>query len=84
MSRATEEFAKCKIMAIPAKIAKIPLAFGFQKDSPSLPLFNFHLKKMIEKGSFEKHYRQFQPQPQVCPDGAGKPLGFNSTITGTP
>ena len=60
----------------------MPMAFGFQKDSPYLPLFNFHIKKMIEKGSFEKHYQQFQPHPQVCPDSAGKPLGFNSTLTG--
>ena len=60
----------------------MPMAFGFQKNSPYLPLFNFHIKKMIEKGSFEKHYQQFQPHPQVCPDSAGKPLGFNSTLTG--
>ena len=47
-----------------------------------MPLFNFHIKKMIEKGSFGKHNRQFHPKPQVCPDSSGQPLGFNSTLVG--
>ena len=82
ISRTQDEFAKCHVMAIPSKICTMPMAFGFQKNSPYLPIFNFHIKKMIEKGTFDKFYQQFLPQPQVCPESAGKPLGFTSTLTG--
>ena len=57
------------------------ITWGFQKYSPYLPLFNYHLKKMEEQGSLQKHLKKFQSPPQVCPDGAGKPIGFNSSLT---
>ena len=63
------------------KMDYVSIAWGFQKHSPYLPLFNYHLKKMEEKGLFRKHYKKFQPPPQDCPDGAGKPIGFNGCLT---
>ena len=63
------------------KMDYVNIAWGFQKYSPYLSLFNHHLKRMEEKGSFQKHYKKFQPPPQVCPDGGGKPIGFNGCLT---
>ena len=57
------------------------VSWGFQKYSPYLPLFNYHLKKMEEQGLIRKYHEKFQPSPQICPDGAGKPIGFNSCLT---
>ena len=59
----------------------VPMAWGFQKHSPYLQLFNYHLKRLEEQGSFEKFWLRNQPQIQVCPDGAGKPIGFDSCLT---
>ena len=57
------------------------MAWGFQKHSPYLQLFNYHLKRLEEQGSFKKFWLKNQPQTQVCPDGAGKPIGFESCLT---
>ena len=57
------------------------MAWGFQKHSPYLQLFNYHLKRLEEQGSFKKFWLKNQPQIQVCPDGAGKPIGFESCLT---
>jgi hypothetical protein len=40
----------CEVIAIPAKYDFKPYAYGFQKDSPYLGLFNHYLKEMREKG----------------------------------
>ena len=79
--RATDEFAKCEVLAIPTKMDSRSYAWGFQKYSSYLPLFNYYLKKMNEKGSIRKLYNKFKPLPQVCPDGAGKPIGFQNCLT---
>ena len=36
---------------------------------------------MMEKGTFKNLNNRFQPPPQVCPDAAGKPIGFRNSIT---
>ena len=36
---------------------------------------------MMEKGTFKNLNNRFQPPPQICPDGAGKPIGFRNSIT---
>ena len=59
----------------------VPMAWGFQKHSPYLPLFNYHLKRLEEQGLFNKFWLRNKPQIQVCPDGAGKPIGFDSCMT---
>ena len=35
---------------------------------------------MMEKGTFKNLNNRFQPQPQICPDGSRKPIGFRNSI----
>ena len=77
----TDEFINCKIIAIPSKLDHRYVGWTFQKHSPYLPLFNHYLKMMMEKGIFKNLNNRFQPPPQICPDGAGKPIGFRNSIT---
>ena len=79
--RSFKQYTDCKIIAIPAKYNFKPYAFGFQKDSPFLPMFNFYLKEMREKGSLKKILDKYESPPQVCPDYNGKPLGFGAVFT---
>ena len=67
-------------MAIPGKYDFKPFAYGFQKDSPFLPLVNYYLHEMKEKGSLKKIQVKYEPSPQICPDYNGKSLGVNSVF----
>jgi hypothetical protein len=67
-------------VAIPGKYDFKPFAYGFQKDSPFLPLFNYYLREMKEKGSLKKIQVKYEPSPQICPDYNGKSLGVNSVF----
>ena len=42
--RALDAYIDCEIVATPGKYDFKPHAYGFQKDSPFLPLFNYYLK----------------------------------------
>ena len=66
---------------IPAKYDFKPFAYGFQKDSPYLGLFNHFLKEMREKGVLKQILNKYETGTQVCPDESGKPLGFESCFT---
>ena len=55
-------------MATAAKYDFKPYAYGFQKDSPFLAMFNYYINEMKEKGSLEQIQAQYEPAPQVCPD----------------
>ena len=79
--RGTDEFINCKIIAIPSKLDYRVVGWTFQKHSPYLPLFDHYLKMMMEKGTFQNLNNRFKPPPQICPDGAGKPIGFRNSIT---
>ena len=79
--RTFDAYAECKILALPAKYDVKPYAYGFQKDSPFLPVFNYYLKEMREKGSMKQILDKYEPQPQVCPDYSGQPLGFGACFT---
>jgi hypothetical protein len=57
-----------------------PYAYGFQKDSPFLPLFDYYLNEMKEKGSLKQIQVKYEPPPQICPDYSGKSLGFGSVF----
>ena len=70
------EFVNCEIIRIPAKYDPQRFAYGFQKDSPFLDLFNFYLKKLREQGSYSQILKKYQSQPQICPDNSGKSLGM--------
>ena len=67
-------------MATPAKYDFKPYAYGFQKDSPFLPLFNYYLNEMKEKGSLKQIQVKYEPPSQICPDYSGKSLGFSSVF----
>ena len=77
----SEEYASCKLIAIPGRYDYKPYAFGFQKYSPYLPIFNYYIKAMQEKGSMDQVLEKHAPAPQICPDLTGKALGFNSCIS---
>ena len=69
-------------MATPGKYNFKPVAYGFQKDSPFLNLFNYNLNKMKEKGSLKQIQDKYEPKPQICPDYNGKSLGVSSGFFG--
>jgi hypothetical protein len=39
------------------------------------------IKELKEKGTYDKIAANYEPQPQICPDMSGQPLGFDSCIT---
>jgi hypothetical protein len=67
--------------SIPSKYDFKPYAYGFQKDSPYLGLFNHYLKEMKERGTLKKILNKYESQPQICPDSSGLPLGFDNCFT---
>ena len=74
-------YSSCKIVAAPAKYDFKPYAYGFQKDSPYLGLFNHYIKELGEKGALKQILNKYETGTQVCPDESGKPLGFESVFT---
>ena len=69
-------------MVTPGKYNVKQLAYGFQKDSPFLPLFDYYLNEMREKGSLKQIQVKYEPPPQICPDYSGKALGVSSVFSG--
>ena len=60
------EYETCDIVAIPAKYDIKPFAYGFQKDSPYLGVFNYYLKEIKEKGALNQIQQKYEPNNQVC------------------
>ena len=82
LHRNLDAYINCKIVATPGKYDFKPSAYGFQKDSPFLPLFNYYLNEMREKGSLKQIQVKYEPSPQICPDYSGKSLGASSVFSG--
>ena len=78
--RTFDAYVRCEIKAIKAKYDVKPLAFGFQKDSSLLNLFDYHLKEMKESGALDQIMKKYESGPQVCEDYSGKPLGMGSVF----
>ena len=78
--RALDAYIKCKIVATPGRYDFKPQAMAFQKDSSFLPLFNYYLNEMKEKGSLKQIQVKYEPPPQICPDYSGKSLGVSSVF----
>ena len=76
--RTFDAYVRCEIKAIRAKYDVKPLAFGFQKDSSLLNLFDYHLKEMKESGALDQIMKKYESGGQNCPDMSGQPLGFDS------
>ena len=60
-----EEYEKCELVAIPKKYDTKPYAYGFQKDSPYLGIFNYYIKEMREKGTLQQILKKYDPPDQV-------------------
>ena len=69
-------------MATPGKYDVKQLAYGFRKDSPFLPIFDYYLNEMREKESLKQIQVKYEPPPQICPDYSGKALGVSSVFSG--
>ena len=66
-------------MIIPYRLGIEYISFGLQKNSPYLPLFNYHIKSMNENGILDQILSYYELQEQEC----SKPslsLGFESCI----
>jgi hypothetical protein len=74
------EYLNCEFVAIPGKYAFIPNAYGFQKDSPYLDIFNYFITQLQESGSYEKISRKYESKSPICPDYSGKSLGLDSCV----
>ena len=81
LCRTLDTYINCKILATPGKYDFKPYAFGFQKDSPFLSLFNYNLNEMKEKGSLKQIQVKYEPASQTCPDYSGKPLGLGAVFS---
>ena len=79
--RRYKEYKECKLVLLPAKYGIIYGSFGLPKNSPFLPLINYHLLKMEEVGALIQIFKKYEPTPQFCPDYTGKALGFNSSFS---
>ena len=79
--RSNREFTECKLIDTKVLLQSATFAWGLQKHSPYLSLFNFHMKRMDEKGTIKKLFQKYKPPPQVCPDKAGRPISFESCLT---
>ena len=75
------EYAECQLIAIPAKYDFKPYAYGLQKDSPFIGIFNHYLRELREKGALKQIANKYESGEQVCPDMSGQPLGFDSCFT---
>ena len=78
--RTLDAYINCKIVATEGKYNYEPTAYGFQKDSPFLPLFNYYLNQIKDKGMMKQILGKYEPPPQICPDHSGKSLGFSSVF----
>ena len=58
-SRGLPEFASCQILALPARFGNIPIAWGFQQNSPYLAIFDYYIRLMQESGSQHKIENDF-------------------------
>ena len=81
LCRTLDTYINCKILATPGKYDFKPYAFGFQKDSSFLSLFNYNLNEMKEKESLKQIQVKYEPPPQICPDYRGKSLGTGSVFS---
>eukprot|EP00094_Tigriopus_californicus_P010031 TCALIF_09674-PA protein Name:"Protein of unknown function" AED:0.38 eAED:0.38 QI:0/0.33/0/0.5/0.66/0.5/4/0/546 len=81
-SRTYGAYRRCQIIDVPQIYDQKVFAYGFQKNSPFLPIFNFHLKRMLERGSMNQVVEKYlSVAGQQCQDLSGAPLGFENCFT---
>ena len=74
-------YKTCEVLSLPAKYDSVYVSYGYQKHSPYQGLFDHYIKEMKEKGSLKQILNKYETDTPVCPDGSGKPLGFESCFT---
>ena len=74
-------YKTCDVIAIPAKYDSKYVSFGYQKHSPYQGLFDHYIREIKEKGALKQILNKYETDAPVCPDGSGKPLGFESCFT---
>lgn len=77
----TKEYQDCLIVVTEGKYFTRPYAWPFPKFSPYLPIFNFYISELIEKGQWNAIINKYTAQPQVCPDMSGMPIEFANCFT---
>ena len=75
----------CKAIKIP-QIIDLINGYGwlFPKQSPLFPLLDFHVKEMIEYGSFQRikdAYFDMDDTKPNCPNYEGNPIGTAKTFS---
>ena len=80
-SSVEKAYRDCEIVQIPTNYDYKPFAWGIQKDSPFIGLFNYYLKDMREKGTMQQIKEKYESLPQVCPNSSGKPVGMDACFT---
>ena len=51
----------------------------FQKDSPYLRLFNYHISRLKENGVHQRTLKIYEKEKE-CPNFVGQPIGFENCI----
>ncbi len=59
------EYINCEIVVIPGKCDLKPYAYGLQKNSPFLGIFNYYIKELKEKGAAKKIIESYESGAQV-------------------
>ena len=52
--RRSNEYRDCEIIDVPVKHGSTSGAFGYQKNSPFVGIFNYYINQMREKGKFSQ------------------------------
>ncbi len=76
-----DAYGTCEIIPIPEKFETKPYAFGFQKNSPYVDIFNYYLGQLRETGALHKLKSKYVKKEPACPNTAGLPIGFANSIS---
>ena len=76
----TKEYKNCEILATKSRYGARPMAWGFQKHSPYLDIFNFYIRHFMENGAWDAIEKTHQ-SPQRCPDTSGSSLQLAQCVT---
>eukprot|EP00095_Tigriopus_kingsejongensis_P000205 maker-scaffold41_size498431-snap-gene-3.27 protein:Tk00205 transcript:maker-scaffold41_size498431-snap-gene-3.27-mRNA-1 annotation:"hypothetical protein L798_01404" len=71
-----QAYQDCRVIQIPQTYLRMPMGFGFQKNSPYLEIFNHEIAKMKENGVFARILEKFDLLPLDCLPKPGRALGM--------
>ena len=70
----------CDITDLPRKHYSYTTTWAmFQKDSPYLRLFNYHINRSKENGVHQRTLKIYEKEKE-CPNFVGQPIGFENCI----